>query len=61
MTVLVREELNAADLAWAAADHSLAQQAREALQARVAIADERPVAAGPGDSLAVSAPTGLVR
>ncbi len=43
MTVLVREELNAADLAWAAADPGVAHVMAQALRARAAIAGEAPV------------------
>ncbi len=50
MTVLMREELNDADLAWAAGDPSVARVVAQLLSARCALAADRPMAeAAPRD------------
>jgi len=66
MTVMVREDVNAADLAWAAADHSVTHLGREMIQVRAALAADalatrRLKAAGPAALLAESATTGILR
>lgn len=43
MTVLTRDDLNDADLAWAAADAAIASVMGEVLRARAAVAAEAPV------------------
>lgn len=63
MTVMVREDVNAADLAWAAADPSLTHLAREMLQVRAAnaadaLATRRLKPAGAGALLVDPATTG---
>lgn len=42
MTVLIREEMNAADLAWAAADASMATGMEQLQNAREALNGHRP-------------------
>jgi hypothetical protein len=66
MTVMVREDVNAADLAWAAADPSLTHLAKEMQQVRAvsaadALSTRRAKATGTGALLPESTTTGSGR